>query len=488
MKTNKFNKFMKAFFLLGAFAIVTLVSCDKDDPEPEAPIASFQYAISETNFLEVTFTNFSQNATSYSWDFGDGGTSTEENPVHTYAAADDYTVVLTATNSADESATFSQSITITDPNAALKLLAGETSKTWKLYRVGTAAGVGASAEAPRGYWALENNGNRPCVYYHEFTFSLDGTFTFDDKGTFWGEAAVFGGTDFNEICFPAIAANMVNSDGADVSAWLSGTHQFVYTPATGEVTLNGLGAWMGMPQLGTSAESKVPESSRTFDISIEENDGFDLMIVSYSYADLYWDFTYASYSNPALEPDVVTESDPFGEDLPDITPTEMFITFASRDAADLAVLDTITSNSNIEFGVADPAGGDALVGQFNRTTETYQEQQFQTAPDKMDIQFDNFTTVSFDVYFPASNDYSTTLTKTVEIGFGDISETEGGWWTAIVNQMVDDTDVTLDTWKSFSFDITDAKAETKLDMFYINIGASAHTAPGTFYIRNLVFE
>ena len=199
-------------------------------------------------------------------------------------------------------------------------------------------------------------------------------------------------------------------------------------------------------------------------------------------------FKYVSYSDLSLEPELVTVSDPFGEDLPDITPTEMKITFASRDAADLVVLDTIRSNSNIEFGVADPAGGGTLVGQFNRTAENYQEQQFQTAPDKMDIQFDNFTTVSFDVYFPASNDYSTTLTKTVEIGFGDISETEAGWWTAIVEQTVDDTDVTLDTWKSFSFDLTNAKAETKLDMFYINIGASAHTATGTFYIRNLIFE
>ena len=49
------------------------------------------------NGLTVTFTNASQNATSYLWSFGDTGTSTETNPVHTYADAGVYTVTLTVT-------------------------------------------------------------------------------------------------------------------------------------------------------------------------------------------------------------------------------------------------------------------------------------------------------------------------------------------------------------------------------------------------------
>ena len=38
-----------------------MVSCEKDPPEPNAVIASFQYEISEDNWAEVTFTSFSQN-------------------------------------------------------------------------------------------------------------------------------------------------------------------------------------------------------------------------------------------------------------------------------------------------------------------------------------------------------------------------------------------------------------------------------------------
>ena len=46
--------------------------------------------------LTVQFTNNSQNATSYLWDFGDGNTSTAENPSHVYASLGVYDITLTA--------------------------------------------------------------------------------------------------------------------------------------------------------------------------------------------------------------------------------------------------------------------------------------------------------------------------------------------------------------------------------------------------------
>ncbi len=59
------------------------------------PTANFTYTFSG---LTYTFTSTSQNATSFNWDFGDGSSSNEENPVHTYADAGIYTVVLTVEN------------------------------------------------------------------------------------------------------------------------------------------------------------------------------------------------------------------------------------------------------------------------------------------------------------------------------------------------------------------------------------------------------
>jgi len=49
--------------------------------------------------LTVSFTDLSTNdPTSWDWDFGDGGTSTEQNPTYIYDTAGTYTVILTATN------------------------------------------------------------------------------------------------------------------------------------------------------------------------------------------------------------------------------------------------------------------------------------------------------------------------------------------------------------------------------------------------------
>ncbi|WP_148705478.1 PKD domain-containing protein [Methanosarcina siciliae] len=49
--------------------------------------------------LTVNFTDESTNSpTSWSWDFGDGSTSTEQNPVHAYTAEGNYSIKLTVTN------------------------------------------------------------------------------------------------------------------------------------------------------------------------------------------------------------------------------------------------------------------------------------------------------------------------------------------------------------------------------------------------------
>ncbi|MBK8424923.1 MAG: PKD domain-containing protein [Lewinellaceae bacterium] len=59
------------------------------------PTANFTF---QPNDLNVIFSNTSQNATTYLWDFGDGQTSTEANPTHAYAAPGNYVVKLSSTN------------------------------------------------------------------------------------------------------------------------------------------------------------------------------------------------------------------------------------------------------------------------------------------------------------------------------------------------------------------------------------------------------
>lgn len=62
-----------------------------------SPLPTVAFSISN-NALVVALTNLSQNADSYSWDFGDGSTSTEPNPSHEYATSGNYLITLQAIN------------------------------------------------------------------------------------------------------------------------------------------------------------------------------------------------------------------------------------------------------------------------------------------------------------------------------------------------------------------------------------------------------
>jgi PKD repeat protein len=64
------------------------------------PVAGFQVSNSSVcqNSAPVNFTNTSQNAGNFIWDFGDGTTSTQANPSHLYPNSGNYTVQLIASN------------------------------------------------------------------------------------------------------------------------------------------------------------------------------------------------------------------------------------------------------------------------------------------------------------------------------------------------------------------------------------------------------
>ncbi|MFN5365308.1 MAG: PKD domain-containing protein, partial [Bacteroidota bacterium] len=67
--------------------LIWVAGCKKKTPEV---ISGFTFTVDAVDFKKVTFTNASQNYSSVSWDFGDGSTSSELNPVHSYAAVGNY--------------------------------------------------------------------------------------------------------------------------------------------------------------------------------------------------------------------------------------------------------------------------------------------------------------------------------------------------------------------------------------------------------------
>lgn len=81
-------------------ATITPVTTVPGEPVPRPPAAAFQAAPRSGEIpLTVRFTDLSTgSASSWLWNFGDGGTSTDENPVHDYSIPGVYSVTLTVTN------------------------------------------------------------------------------------------------------------------------------------------------------------------------------------------------------------------------------------------------------------------------------------------------------------------------------------------------------------------------------------------------------
>ncbi|MEL6559594.1 MAG: PKD domain-containing protein [Bacteroidota bacterium] len=75
-----------------------------------SPVAAYGFSISER---QVTFSNDTRHGHNFQWDFGDGNTSEERNPTHTYQSDGVYTVSLTTTNTLNnETDNFTQVIAI----------------------------------------------------------------------------------------------------------------------------------------------------------------------------------------------------------------------------------------------------------------------------------------------------------------------------------------------------------------------------------------
>ncbi len=103
------------------------------------PVASF--STSETSVFSgssVQFTDLTSNLpTTWYWDFGDGNTSTLQNPAHTYAAAGNYTVFLQAWNQyGDDTIEKEKFITVTDLEFETSTVSDYDGNSYKTIKIG----------------------------------------------------------------------------------------------------------------------------------------------------------------------------------------------------------------------------------------------------------------------------------------------------------------------------------------------------------------
>lgn len=106
---------MKRSILFLTIITFIFASCSKNNPSPSAK-ADFDISSDEL-FLEqeLTFTNKSENATSFEWNFGDGNESTEKDPVHKYSTPGTFTITLKV----DDNKTATKSVIVHDADRAV---------------------------------------------------------------------------------------------------------------------------------------------------------------------------------------------------------------------------------------------------------------------------------------------------------------------------------------------------------------------------------
>lgn len=201
--------------------LLSMSSCSSDDSSGTEDIPFTADIFQSTVGRKVAFQGLTNNAVSWAWDFGDGTTSTEKNPVHNYAAAGYYDAKLTATS--EDGTTITKEVKLALEITPYVLLTGgataENGKTWRI----------SSGSSANDYFAYANAGLTPFpgapnplpagifgsglgmgeIYEDEYTFYFDGGYEHDVKA----DGAAFSGYLYQFVTTGG--AGIVNGGGVD---------------------------------------------------------------------------------------------------------------------------------------------------------------------------------------------------------------------------------------------------------------------------------
>ncbi|MEO1449199.1 MAG: PKD domain-containing protein [Bacteroidota bacterium] len=297
--------------------------CDKPpvmpDPDPFKPTASFFFSV---DTLTANFTDQSINGNTYLWEFGDGNTSDEQNPAHTYQDEGTYSVKLTITSVSDLQATATETVEVTKPEpistevTPMEILAGKdgAGKAWILQRQEIAFGVGP-APLDVQWFALgvqDPLSTSPCTLDDEYIFKPDGAFILDSKGTITLDQEQFGGWNdsisggCNDESTPGL---FTSSAGVDVSAFANGG-DYSFTLEDEVLTLNGAGVYIANPAKNNVGElgpnSSPPETWFADVIKLVDYEDVDSMtlVMPVNGGGAFWTFWLVHYDDESLKPDI----------------------------------------------------------------------------------------------------------------------------------------------------------------------------------------
>ena len=222
------KKLLTVFSIFLAFGTLMFQSCKKESSDP--PKVGIFYSIVNK---QVAFTALTKRVESWSWDFGDGQTSAQKNPVHVYDGGGYYAISLTGTDAEGRSEVAKDTIAVAVTPYVL-LTGGATDlngKTWKLTSNHSSKDKLANADAdltiadgtpptlPTGVFGSIGMGE---VYDDTYTFYFDGNYSHDTKA----DNAAFAGIVYEMVTTGG--AGIVNANGQDF-----GLCTGLYTPEAG---------------------------------------------------------------------------------------------------------------------------------------------------------------------------------------------------------------------------------------------------------------
>jgi serine protease len=146
-----------------------------------APVAGF-YGVPTSGDTPLTVNFYDQSTgqvTSWDWNFGDGGTSTAQNPTHEYTGTGDYTVVLTVTGPCGSDAeTKAGYIHVAPPSEWTVITYDDFEDGWGSYTVGGSDCLlytgGSYAHQGSHAADIQDNSGTASSFYHTATYNVSG--------------------------------------------------------------------------------------------------------------------------------------------------------------------------------------------------------------------------------------------------------------------------------------------------------------------------
>ena len=302
--TTKFKIFCLASLSIALGLAIPSCKKQKGGDLGALPKADF-VAIPGANPNNITLVNKSNTASIPYWRVNNSASLLSGDSAKTsFVFAGTYSVTLfVAAHGGIDSVTKSIVIAQSDPNACvgtqLGFITSCTAKTWRLDPVATAYKVGPGPND--GSWWSSGTGDvaaRSCEFNDEYTFSFNAnqTFTYDNKGDFFGDGYLGNNTG---TCQPSSNYTPVQAP------WGSGTFKYSFTPnaginGLGQLTVIGLGAHIGLQKVRNGGEVTTgPATSITYDVLAATHNAagnYDLLTLGVSIGGgAWWTFRLRSF-------------------------------------------------------------------------------------------------------------------------------------------------------------------------------------------------